>query len=194
MKKLTKKKLDELTKTMPVVDEMEQRNFIGGTFYFDYSGKFLGQIGSGNDVLIGTSIIDSNAIFLSSASEETMGKVLTTIGRTMGISGDIAIAHGDERFCGGHESGQIYVNYDANFKKYNNYYDFLAVLHHEHYHQMMWQYGYDFSNDQNEYQALIYEMNQVGFQNTSEFYKSGTLNAYNSYGSGYYGSSGNSGS
>ena len=167
-----------------------QKDFVGGTFYFDHNGNYLGKIGSSNDIKIGTSVSDSNAISFSTVDRETMGKVLTTMGQSIGIYGDVAIGRGDDRYWGGQENGQIYVNYYASFIGENNYYDFLMVLHHEHYHQMMWQYGYNFSDAQEEYQALIYEMNHAGYQNTSEYYRSKTTEIYDKYHSGNYGSYG----
>ena len=48
--------MDELTKIMSVVNESEQQDLVGGTFYFDYSGNYLGSSGSGSDIRIATSI------------------------------------------------------------------------------------------------------------------------------------------
>lgn len=52
MKKVTKKSLDELARIMPALSEEEQRSYVGGTWYFDVSGAFLEQVGTGNDVRI----------------------------------------------------------------------------------------------------------------------------------------------
>jgi hypothetical protein len=181
MRKLTRKNLDELAKEMSVISEIQQKTFIGGTFYFDYSGNYLGKIGDSNEMQIGTSVIDSGSIPFSIASAETVEKVLTTMGNAIGISGDVRIAYGNGNYQGGvDENGQIFVNYQGNIFGENNYFDFLSLLHHEHYHQTT-QSGYTFSSGQNEFQALMYEINQPGFQNTSQYYKENTLNDYYSY-------------
>lgn len=184
MKKLTRKSLDELARVMPVISEAKQRIYFGGTFYYNNSGQLLGEIPDGNYAIkIGNSTGDSGAIDFSASNQDTKNNVLTTMANSIGISGSIGFFENPENpnHMGGIDaSGNIYVNSNAKIYLSGNYYDFLSVLHHEHYHQMTLS-GYAFSSGQNEYQALIYEINQSGFQYTSDYYKSGTYNAYDQF-------------
>lgn len=36
---------------MPIIDEIEQQNYVGGTFYFDSYDNYLTQQGPSNDIL-----------------------------------------------------------------------------------------------------------------------------------------------
>ncbi|SFL05056.1 hypothetical protein SAMN05216357_111111 [Porphyromonadaceae bacterium KH3CP3RA] len=183
MKKLTKKRLDELASNMLTVTESEQQNLVGGSFYFDHSGNFIGQYGSGNDIIIANSILHSG-IPLSIAPPETVGNVLTTMARAVGISGNVNIVFENGNLYGrAHSNGQVDFNYNANIMAYNNYYDFLSVLHHENHHLMTLE---DAGTSHSEYQALIYEINQSSFQYTSDYYRDSTMNLYNFYHSGGY--------
>ena len=175
MKKLTRKSLDELAKKMSVLNESEQQNLVGGAFYYDDSGNFLGEYGTGNNILIANSIYDPG-MCLSIASEETVGYVLTTTANAIGISGDIGIYYDPFQYAK-HESGQVYVNYNGDLISDNNYYDIVSVLHHEHFHQMTIP-DYSGTNLQNEYQAFIYQINHPSFQYVSEHLRSGTMANY----------------
>ena len=187
MKKLTKKSLDELAEKMPVVSESEQQCLIGGTFYFDYEGNFIGKIDDGrNELRVATSIIaiDSSVGF-SQASQNTVGAVLSTMAHTMGISGNIDMGYLPGNIAQTNSNGQITFNIASSLFNASNYYDFLSVLYHEHHHQMTMG---DHGSGQSEYQALIYEINQSSFQYTSEAYRQDTMSLYYNYHSGqsYY--------
>ncbi|MDR2040334.1 MAG: hypothetical protein LBQ60_20655 [Bacteroidales bacterium] len=52
MKKIKKVTLSELAKEMPVIEENEQREYIGGTFVFDYDGSYLGSHGDMDNIVI----------------------------------------------------------------------------------------------------------------------------------------------
>lgn len=52
MKTITKHSLDELAKSMPIINETESSGIIGGTQYFDLSGNYLGNIGNSNEIKI----------------------------------------------------------------------------------------------------------------------------------------------
>ncbi|HMM18642.1 hypothetical protein [Proteiniphilum sp. X52] len=189
MKKLTRKSLDELAKTMPIVSKTQQNGFIGGAMYFDSNGNFVGSYGEGNGIIIAPTILHSGISF-DVASPETVGKVMTTMARAVGISGNVNIIFDRGDLYGrAHEDGSVDFNYNANIMAHNNYYDFLSVLHHENHHLMSME---DAGTSQSEFQALIYEINQPSFQNTSEYYRSNTMYQYNSYiPSGYNYPSGN---
>lgn len=187
MKKLTKKSLDKLAERMPVVSESEQQYLIRGSFYFDHSGNFVGQYAAGNDIIIANSILHSGTPF-SLASDATINAILTTMASAMGISGGIgAIRTGDNRYAEfDPETGKISFNLNSELLSSNNYYDYLSVLHHEHYHQMTM--GYSGSWLQNEYQALIYQIDDSSFQYASDWLRDYTMtNYYNlHYGQSYY--------
>jgi|AGTN01.1.fsa_nt_gi hypothetical protein len=183
MKKLTRKNLNELASDMLTVSELEQQNLMGGSFYFDYSGNFIGQYGTGNDIIIANSILHSGMAF-SLAPPEIVASVITTMARAVGISGNVNIVFESGNVYGkAHSNGQVDFNYNANIMVYNNYYDFLSVLHHENHHLMSME---DRGTTQSEFQALIYEMNQPSFQYASDPYRTLTINQYNSYIPGGY--------
>lgn len=94
MRKLTKKNLDELASSMSAISEPKQQSLIGGSFYFNDSGVFLGERGTGNDIIIASSLYDSGIPF-SIASPETVSNVLTTMANGIGISGNIDIGYHD---------------------------------------------------------------------------------------------------
>ena len=121
---------------MSVVNESEQQSLIGGSFYFNQSGNFVGQYGTGNDIIIANSILHSG-ISISLANDTTIIAALTTIANAMGISGGIgAIRTGDNRYAEMDPSGQISFNLNSQLLSSNNYYEYLSVLRHEQYHQM----------------------------------------------------------
>ncbi len=175
MKKLTKKSLSELAEKMSVVNESEQHALVGRAFYFNSSGDFLGEHGSGDDIMIAESLSDPG-IHLSIASEETVGKVMSTIGNEIGISGNIGITHENEVYASLKPDGLVYVNYYGNLVSNGNYHDIVSVLHHEHYHQMT--IGYSTTPLQNEYQAFIHQINHPSFQNVSDELREFTLTNY----------------
>ncbi len=86
MKKLTKKNLDELASSMPVISKSEQKSYNGGSFVYDQSGVLLGECGTGNDIIIASSLFDAGYVF-STASPDVVSRVMTTIGNDMGIVG-----------------------------------------------------------------------------------------------------------
>lgn len=50
MKKLCKLTLEQLEKEMPVLSEAEQKNMIGGTVFYDYSGNYMGTCGPNDNI------------------------------------------------------------------------------------------------------------------------------------------------
>lgn len=52
MKELKRLSLDELAKVMPVIEEEEQKQYVGGTHFYDYQGNMLGEIGNEGDIRI----------------------------------------------------------------------------------------------------------------------------------------------
>ncbi len=179
MKKLTRKSLDELAKTMPIVSKTQQNGYIGGAMYFDSNGNFVGSYGEGNGIIIAPTILHSGISF-DIASEETVGKVITTMARAVGINGNINIIYDrGQLYAQAHSNGDVDWNYNSNIMAYNNYYDFLSVLHHENHHFLAA--SSEMTDDQFEFQAIIHEMNQPSYQYTSEYYQNVTMSAYNKY-------------
>lgn len=186
MKKLTKKSLDELAEKMSVVNESEQQSLVGGSFYFDQSGNFLGRYGAGNDIIIANSILHSG-IPISIASDATIRGVLNTMANAMGISGGIGVVRTGNNIYAEFdpETEKISFNLNSELLSSNNYYDYLSVLHHEHHHQMT---SGDAGSLQSEYQAFIHQINQPSFQYVSNWLRDYTMtNYYNlHYGQSYY--------
>ena len=190
MKKLTRKSLDELARVMPVVDELKKRNYVGGTWYFDKAGVQVAYIDDGSqEIRIGT---PESSIAFSSTSMDVVAKVMNTMGASIGVNGSIIV---DNKYGNGvygytdPSSGKISINMTSPSFEGSNYCDFLSTLHHEHYHQM--NIGNGLSYDENELQALIYEMSQPSFKNASQEYKAETLKVYDRYYKKIYGDSGN---
>lgn len=55
MKQLKKANLDELAKKLPVNTAEENQQCVGGNYYFNNSGYFIGETGPGQDIRITTS-------------------------------------------------------------------------------------------------------------------------------------------
>lgn len=176
MKKLTKKSLDELAMVMPVISETKLRNYFGGAFYYNESGGFLGETNDGrNSILIGSSINDPKAKLFSAVDPEIVCNVLTTMGKSIGIDGEVTYYEDDENMNKQGSitnDGQIAINYSSRLfgAGKNDYYSFLSVLNHEHFHQILKKRGVSNSKLE-EYLALKYEMSQPSFENTSPSYK-----------------------
>lgn len=93
---------------MSVISESEQQSLIRGSFYFDQSGNFVGQYGTGNDIITANSILHSG-MPLSIAPPETVRNVLTIMARAVGISGNINIVF---------ESGNLYGRAHSSTQSY----------------------------------------------------------------------------
>ncbi len=185
MKKLTKKNLDELANSLPTISESEQKSCNGGSFVYDQSGALLGERGTGNDIIIASSLYEAGIGF-SLASPEAFKNVLSTMASGIGINGAIGLTYiNDNRYAQTDQSGNISFNYYSELLSSNNYYDYLSILHHEHHHQMTLD---DHGTHQSEYQALIHQINHSSFQYVSDSLKEDTMtNYYNLHnGQSYY--------
>jgi hypothetical protein len=170
--------LSELAEKMSVINESEQHALVGRAFYFNSSGDFLGEHGDGDWIMIAESTSDPG-LHISTASEEVIGNVMTTIGGGIGISGAIGVSGFQGEYANAyatHDNGQVSVNYNSNLIYNGNYHDIVSILHHEHYHQMTQ--GYETTWLQNEYQAFIYQINHSSFQNVSDELREFTLTNY----------------
>lgn len=180
MKKLTKKSLDELARVMPVISEAKQRVFFGGTWYYDTSGTLVGFTPDESDEIrvVNSTWGTGDTLKFSEASQETQGKILSTIGQSAGISGTVQIygvSNQNEYAKYSHNNDIVGVNSSGSFYGSGNYYDFLSMLIHESYHQSnRWD-----GSDRNELEALLYQMNHYTFGKTSAKFQSGVLAEYN---------------
>ena len=170
MRKLTKKSLEDLAKTMSVIDETEQQNFVGGTFYYDYNGNYLGSYGTGNDVRIATSMSDiGGSIAFSSAPSSVVGSVLTNMSRFLGYSGIVGISYNDnETNYGSATAGQIMYNPGSPAFVGDNNFNFWCTLVHEMHHVNT---PGDVGTDQSEYYAILSVKNSYYYTMASEQYK-----------------------
>lgn len=52
MRPITRSSIDELAKRMPVIDQKEQRKYVGSDAAFNYSGTWLGETNYGNSIKV----------------------------------------------------------------------------------------------------------------------------------------------
>lgn len=180
MKKLTKKNLHELAISMPIIDEIEQQNFMGGTFYYGCSGNYLGSSGSGSDIRIADdwgSIGES--IPFSSASSAVVGGVLTSMANMLGYSGIVGIStYNPDKYAQTSELGQITYNIGSPSFSQDNYYDFLCTLLHEKHHVDTL---HDFGTLESEYYAYKNVLISFAFTQASDEYKAHVQERYDHY-------------
>ncbi|MFA7492263.1 MAG: hypothetical protein WCZ43_01955 [Proteiniphilum sp.] len=189
MKKLTKRNLDELAVNMPIIDEKEQQDIIGGTFYYSASGQLIHATYDGSNemrvvldinnwVVSGGGMFDpiSGSYSLNEVGSNVVANVLSHIASSIGISGAIGVTYRSGTAAWVDSSGQIFFNNASNIFDEANYYDILSVLNHEHHHQMTM---YDHGTTGSEIAALEYEMSLSTFHLTSPEYQSDTLALYN---------------
>lgn len=180
MKKLTKKLLHELAISMPIIDEMEQQNFMGGTFYYDYSGNYLGSSGPGSDIRVATNWgTIGESIGFSEAAPSVVGGVLTSMANSIGYSGTVGVSYYDDpgKYAQA-QGGQITYNLGSPSFGQDNYYDFLCTLLHENHHVMTPE---DAGSPESEYYAYQYEMTTFAYSQASDEYKTHAINAFNHY-------------
>ena len=179
MKTLSRKNLDELAKTMPVLGETEQAACKGGTFYCDLSGNLLGKVGAGDDLKF---IPQTDFNYYRDNNIEGAGmsfSALDNAGQYSFIAnnssfniGQIAISNNSDRDLAAEvlDGGVKIYKYDS---VWNNYNDALSTLEHEWYH---FHNGHHHTtgliiNSQEEIETYIMQINSTGFANTSYEYK-----------------------
>ncbi|SFL04934.1 hypothetical protein SAMN05216357_111106 [Porphyromonadaceae bacterium KH3CP3RA] len=182
MKKLTKKSLDELAENALNVSELEQQTIIGGAFYFDYSGNYLGSSGPGSDIRIATGLGSiSTSIPFSEAASSTVGGVLTNMAHLIGYSGTVGTDFfenpGKYAQAAG---GQITYNMGSPAFDQGNYFDFLCTLIHENHHVIT---PYDAGTPQSEYYAYRAVKDSYFYSLVSNEYRAHIESSYNHYGS-----------
>lgn len=187
MKKLIKKNLDELALSMPIINEMEQKNFVGGTLFYSENGQLIHTIFDGSNeirVVLDMNTWLSGGIFnpisgsysVNEVGSNTVSNILTNIASGVGIAGAIAIDNRPGVIAWVNSNGQVFFNMGSSVLQSGNYYDILSVLNHENHHQ---QTMYDHGSIESEIAALEYEMALSTFHLTSPEYRSATISEYN---------------
>lgn len=179
MKRITRKNLDELAKEMPILDEVHQKTFIGGTHYYDIaSGTFLGTVGSFDDVRFvtpseyamceSTNAQNYGSTFVSISS----GTQTTYIRNLYGGTGNIIISSTTNTDVAGlNSSGNLVIN--PNSSVWVNKNDALSSIYHEmiHYNGNDYTLTDEESINQAEFTAYMAQINTPQYQNTSANYK-----------------------
>lgn len=132
MKTLTKEKLNELAKVMPMLSEKEQSAYIGGSRYYTASGVYLGEVSDGSNSVKITSLssiygdyttLAANSILSENADAATRQNVLETMGAAVGIPrGHLQVVAGDSGTTYGAQSYMpTQRNQDGSVTMGNNY-------------------------------------------------------------------------
>lgn len=175
-KKLTRKNLDELAELMPIIDEIHQKGFMGGTHYYDLSGNYLGKIGASDNVRFTTpssyqSYIPINAEYGgSSFANAGSGTQIAFMQKHFG-TGNIIINPSAKYAAGLDSSGNLVI--DPNSSVWNNRYDILSTLDHETIHYNHRDYLKTDPNEiyQAEFTAYMTQISSSLYQQTSAAYK-----------------------
>lgn len=183
MKKLTKKSLDELAKQMPVLDEIHQKTFIGGTHYYDLSGNYLGKIGSSDEVRFTTP--ESYSYYLpinaenggSSFANVNSGTQTAFIKKIFGTTGNVYINPSSNYAAGLSSSGNLII--DPNSFIWNNRSDALSTLYHEnmHYNNRDYAKTNPYEIYQAEFTTYMAQISSYEYQQTTAAYKRETAEA-----------------
>jgi len=164
---------------MPIIDEIEQQNFMGGTFYYGYSGNYLGSSGSGSDIRIAEewgSIGES--IAFSEAASSVVGGVLTSMANSIGYSGTVGMSsYSPEKYAQAY-LGQITYNIGSPSFSQDNYYDFLCTLLHENHHVNT---PHDNGTLESEYYAYKSVLISFAFTQASDEYKAHVQERYDHF-------------
>lgn len=144
MKKLRKTTLDELAKRMPVLSKKEQRSSIGGAWYYDASGNYLGELNEGyNQILIADPNTFERAVEegkspqtfdLDTISYVARNLIIEDIGQKFGLAlqGDDL---GNQKKNGEFNSSGIFVNNNSNVFLNGSIYDVGLIGIHEKNHE-----------------------------------------------------------
>lgn len=193
MKKVTKLKLSEMAKKMPVLTAQEQMECVGRGIYYNEEGTYLGKIGDSVDIRITNHTTfnslsgcadDSYLKVYSSQFSQTTDSglkfaIINSMALGIGITSGIKMGHYKPIKNGQCDnSGVITINYDSNNFLSGNYYDFLMTLYHEKHHSDTL---YDSGQTISEYEAYKHVYNRPEFKHTSDRYKELTINGMDYY-------------
>lgn len=146
MRKLTKKNLKQLSETMTILCEAEQRKCMGAAFYYSYDGSFLGFMGNSYEVRVvdaGTfySLQYSNddaCLFGSSVSlfysdEQTQANVINYMAMGLGLNniyvGVLYDSSGNVLYTSGGRTTHIGTSYtypDGSVR-YDHHYSYITI-------------------------------------------------------------------
>lgn len=179
MRKLTRKNLDELAKVMPVISEVEQATYNGGTVYCDLSGHYLGKVGMGDDLKF---ISSTDFEYYQTNNIEGGGKSfgeLDNNGRVHFIMNNSSFERGQISIRNDSDSGYAAIILEQgmvvfkNDSAWNNYHDALSTLEHEWYHfkEHHYEANTGIEHVRNEIETYLMQINSAGFSNTSYEYK-----------------------
>ncbi|MDD4438343.1 hypothetical protein [Proteiniphilum propionicum] len=167
---------------MPIIDEIEQQNYVGGTFYFDSYDNYLTQQGPSNDIKIASDInnLDSTTA-LNDNPDEVLEAVFQSMAGGIGFSGDVEVEDLGHAKYGEARNGKIIMNvlspsFGPNGQ--NNFFDFMCTLIHEKHHLDS---PHDADSDESEYYAYRAVLQSPAFSNASDEYKTHAINAFNHY-------------
>lgn len=200
MKKLNRKSLDELARKLPVINESEQRQLIGGIRYYDGSGNFIGKFGSSDNIMItvaseamiseayassGMANEYDNFIYNSSMSySETpevtkvavFNSILNELESGVGVTGTVGIVDG-AKFDS--ESNKICVDFAHIYFQEGNYYNIKTILSRELYSGTILT---DYSEQYRlEYEAYYQQIYSPDFENLTSVLKAALINNFNYY-------------
>lgn len=188
MKKLTRKKLDELAQMMPKISEEEANALIGGTIYYNLSGIFLGKVGDSDALRVVASDVwneyKNNAAFgtyteekyqnmgvpLSEASTATKIIVASNIAREFGFHGaqinpNITLANGADAGLKPANPNIVLIQHDSSIL--NDLNNLKNTFAHESYHATGCLKGTTIC----EIGAIEYQISHSTYANTTNDYK-----------------------
>lgn len=185
MKKLTHKDLDELAKTMSVLNENEQRERVGGDFYYTTDGTYLGCIGDGAKIVVTDSMSFQDmkqsgmtgvaSTGFGSSLYFTQSQIVKQIGSELGLS-NVNLYYNDNGSYGSWSSfGGVGINVGGAPFISGNYYDLYLTLVHEKHHKDT---PGDFGEAISEYQAYEAVLEHPYFEKASSEYRNIIVERY----------------
>lgn len=186
MRKVTRKNLDKLAETMPVIDEIDQKIFLGGTHYYDLSGNYLGKIGSSDNLRFTTPDLYQYYIPINAENggftfANADSGVQTSFLQKYFVSGNIIINPSSNYAAGLNGSGNLVI--DPNSFIWNNQNDIFSTLDHEsmHYNQGDYLKTNPDEINQAEFTTYMAQISTSRYQQTSAAYKRETAEAIYRY-------------
>lgn len=185
MKKLRKTTLDELAKRMPILSENEQRSSIGGAWYYDASGNYLGELNEGyNQILIADPYTFERAV------EEDKSPQTFDLDTISYVARDLIIEHIGKKFGldlqgkdlenpgrnGVFNSSGIFVNNNSDVFLRGNIYDVFLIGIHEKNHEDTQGNAGTHESEAEAYEAMI---THPDFQYASKEYQNYIFKQYN---------------
>jgi hypothetical protein len=172
---------------MPVLVEEEEREIVGGIYYYNNeTGEYLGQIGSGDELRF----VSSGLFYEGRISEapppgesfqQVSGDVQAHFLRRLYAGGNHAVSDPTKVDSAGvDDRGNLLYNENSDI--WNNYYDIMNLMYHENVH---YQSGHHLLSgdalNQADLDTHIASASAPGFSNTSSQFKTETANAIVGY-------------